>query len=181
MQDLIAISDGLVHREPRYRRYSRHRMWMPLLARLLGGASPWATAYWMQQSLPPGDELFGSDRLSADALGKRLVRIQRLLPKTSVLPPSTVQILLEDTERQVNVLRELTALCIVHRQRIDALNIRERELGMPLEQQRREVKAYARTLTQIFALQLALGIAREHSPFVANRGAPSRNDHQRAG
>ncbi len=177
----MAISAGLVLREPRYRRYSQHRMWMHLLARLVAGASPWACAYWTQQSLSPGDELFGSDHVTADALGKRMVRIQRLLPKTSVLPPSTVQMLLDDTELQVDVLRELTALCSVHRQRIGDLHKREQELGWPLEHQRREIQAYARTLMQIFALQLALGIGREHGPSVADRMASSLRDHQRAG
>lgn len=181
LRDIVAISDAVTYREPRYRRYATHHIWLHLLARLVAGASPWETAYWLQESVSPADKVFGSKHVSAAALGKRLARIQRSLPMTAVLPPSVVHTLLREAEEQIDVLRQLVALCRLQRWRIECLHQREQELGLPLEHQRREIQAYSRTLMQIFAVQLALGIGPGNGPSVTDRVASSRPEHQRAG
>lgn len=160
--DVDSISKGLIAREPRYRRYAKHPLWRHLLARLLAGESPWRTAIWIQTAIDPEDEWFGSAHVSADAFGKRLHRIRRLLPKTAVLPQRVVHTLLDEVDEKKDTLRELYGLCRLQEQRLEYLHGTEQALGLPLEQQRREIVPYARILREIALVQVALGVVPEH-------------------
>lgn len=168
--DLETITAGLVAREPRYRRYARHYLWRHLLARLLAGESPWRTAIWVQDAIGADDELFGSAHVSADAFGKRLHRIRRLLPKAAVLPQRVVHTLLDEVDEKKDTLRELYGLCRLQEQRLGYLHGTEQALGLPLEQQRREIVAYARILREIALVQVALGVVPEHWSHTYPRG-----------
>ncbi|MEO5986699.1 MAG: hypothetical protein ABIW50_03350 [Candidatus Limnocylindria bacterium] len=157
----LATARWVAQHNSRYRRYLRHRDWDAIVARLIAGQSPWKVAWWIQARVPADDELFGMNAVSADALGKRLQRFRAKLPKNLFLPPSLIDGLLGDLEIDVDVLTELHSLLVYQKQRLDLLVVQERDMGFPIEQQRRELTLLLEILTRIRDTQIAMGVQPE--------------------
>lgn len=161
LNDSISQGVWVGHALPHYRRLTSHPLFMPIHGRLVAGISSWRVAHWIQQNVEPND-VFGAAKIKVDSLARSLRRYTKLLPKSTFLPASLMEELIQGAEIDVDVMQELGALIVYQKQRLTLADKVEKQMQIPLPQVTEQVKVLADLYRQMRDTQIALGYAPAH-------------------
>ena len=136
-----------------------HPLYPQVHARLACGESPWMVARWLQTVLPAEDR-YSAASMPFMTLMHRLKRYAALLPPAARIPKSYLDGLVNGLPIQINVMADLAAAIVYQKQRIGQFAEDEKNLpmGVPSEQQRKEVHELTDMLMKMMNAQIALGL-----------------------
>jgi hypothetical protein len=136
-----------------------HPLYPQVHARLACGESPWMVARWLQSVLPDEDR-YSAASMPFMTLMHRLKRYAALLPPAARIPKSYLDGLVNGLPIQINVMADLAAAIVYQKQRIGQFAEDEKNLpmGVPSEQQRKEVHELTDMLMKMMNAQIALGL-----------------------
>ena len=135
-----------------------HGLYPQIHARLATGESAYSVAKWVQAVVPVEDP-YSKDIIAFDTLRRRLQRYSALLPVTSKIPKSYIDNLTHGIELQINVIAELASAIHYQKARIGLFAETEKTfpMGVPSEQQRKEVAQLTDMLREMRVAQISLG------------------------
>jgi hypothetical protein len=136
-----------------------HPLFPQVHARLACGESPWMVACWLQTVLPAEDR-YSAASMPFMTLMHRLRRYAALLPPAARIPKSYLDGLVNGLPIQINVMADLAAAIVYQKERIGLFAEKEKTfpMGVPSEQQRKEVAQLTDMLVKMMNAQIALGL-----------------------
>jgi hypothetical protein len=139
-RDSIDAGARIAQRFGQLRDLPEHPLFALIHARLAMGASPFATAKWVQATVAPEDP-YSPVLKPLMTLNSRLRRYAAMLPATAKVPRSYLDDLTKGLQIETNVVAELASAIYYQKQRISQFAPREKDfpLGITAEQQREEV------------------------------------------
>jgi len=177
-RDSIDAGAHTAYRFARLKDLPEHPLFALIHARLAMGASPFATAKWVQATVAPEDP-YSLASMPLMTLNSRLRRYAAMLPATAKLPRSYLDDLTKGLQIEINVVAELAAAIYYQKQRISQFAESEKSfpLGVTSEQQRKEVVTLADLLVRMRDTQIALGLVpRVLSPQISATPAGIEDD-----
>lgn len=165
MSSSAEASVAVARRFVAFRGLPEHPLFPQIHGRIVYGQSAYKVARWIQLMVGPDDPL-GPDNLRLESLERRLRRYRALLPAHAMLKQSYLDGLTKGIEFQVDVVNELSALVYYQKLRLSQIAAKEKDfpLGIPLEQQGKEVARLADLLVKLRDSQIILGIVPGRSP-----------------